>query len=108
MRRLPAVDRLVKDIGRDDKRVRIVGIVVDKGDEYIVVDDGTGKIELVVEGNVNVNIGDVVKVIVKCLSNENKYLCEAVQPANGLDIKLYREARKMLMEVVGRVQGGDK
>lgn len=61
-KRAPAVDRKISEIKPTDARVRILGTVIDKQEDKIVVDDGTGKIEIGFDGPVNVEINQFVRV----------------------------------------------
>lgn len=92
-RRVPSVERLIKEIRNDDIRVRIIGIVVDIGKDSIVIDDGTGSIKVSVQDNNNFNIGDIVRVIGRVLQTEDGYEIntEFIKNLKNFDIELYKK-----------------
>jgi RPA family protein len=109
----PAKEKSISEITPDDTRVRIIGVVVDIGENYIVVDDGTGKLEIFAgeysnlkEEFKNLKIGDLIKIFVRIYGRDTENLRaigEAFQIVNGLDIKLYKETKKII-ENIGVVQ----
>ena len=92
--RLPSKDKKIKDIGPEDIRVRILGKVIDN-DKHLVVDDGSGKVNLIVEREKrkNLKIGDTVRVFVKVDPLESGFdlYGEIVQKLNDLDIETYKK-----------------
>ncbi|MFQ5800178.1 MAG: replication protein RepA [Candidatus Hydrothermarchaeales archaeon] len=98
-RRLPAVERYIKDIGSEDFRVRINGVVVDvHRDTYTaMVDDGTGRaIVQFVDPEVfgKLKEGGPVRIIGKAVPGEETMIdAEVVQDMSKLDLGLYNRAR---------------
>jgi len=95
-RRAPAVLRKINSINPEsDIRVRIVGNVIDVSDGSIVIDDGSGKADIVndeKEGT-QANVNDIVRVFARVLPLEEGYelRAEMIQSMNGLDLNLFRE-----------------
>lgn len=100
-RRLPAVERNISDIKQDDIRVRVIGTVLDKQGNRIVLDDGTGKVDVGFEGPPEVESGQLVRVFGRVISLENGFEIqgELVQKLDGLDMKL----RKKVMELENKI-----
>ena len=48
-RRNPSRDRLVAEIGAEDIRVRVVGMIIDKIGDSLILDDGSGKITIMLD-----------------------------------------------------------
>ena len=46
IRRFPAVKRQVVGINETDVRVSVIGTIIDKQDDFIIVDDGTGRVKI--------------------------------------------------------------
>jgi len=98
-RRLPAVERSIKDLSGEDFRIRINGVVVDihKDTYTAMVDDGTGRvivqfIDPLVFGKIKE--GRPVRIIGKVVPGEETMIdAEVVQDMSKLDLGLYNRAR---------------
>ena len=94
-RRLPALPKKISEINPEkDIRVRILGKVIDKTDGVIVVDDGSSKADIVTTDlDVNVNIGDTIRVFTRVLPLEEGFelRAEIIQDMTKLDIDLYKK-----------------
>jgi len=67
-RRLPAIEKRVSDIQPDsDVRVRLMGTVIDSGPNSIVLDDGSGKVEIYFEEQPKVRNGQLIIIITRIL-----------------------------------------
>ncbi len=99
--RYVAEEKSIAEISENDKRIRIIGIVVDVGNDYIVVDDGTGKIEVSVS-EFHGKMGDMIKVIGRVLASNGKItiMCECYQLLKNFNLKLYKEAREIVKKVM--------
>lgn len=95
-RRIAAAEKPINEIKPEDIRVRVVGKVVDKNDEYVVVDDGTGKINVVTD-RTDFLPGTTLRVIGRIFASEQglELRSEIVQDINNLDLKLYRQVREL-------------
>jgi len=92
-KRAPAARRRISDIVPEkDIRVRIFGKVIDRMDDILVVDDGTGRIEIIAE-NPQAKTGEMVTAFARILPLESGYEArlEMVQSAEGMDIGLFRK-----------------
>jgi hypothetical protein len=98
-RRLPAVERQIKDISQEDFRVRVNGVVVDiHRDTYTaMVDDGTGRaIVQFIDPEVfgKLKEGGPVRIIGKVVPGEQTIVdAEVAQDMSKLDLGLYNRAR---------------
>jgi RNase P/RNase MRP subunit p29 len=95
--RIPAKERKISGIGPHDSRVSIVGTVVDSGENVMVVDDGTGKIDIVFESPVQVRSGQRVRVVGKVMQAEDgpQMQGEAVQEFPEADLELWRRVGEL-------------
>ncbi len=98
-RRLPAIERHIKDLSNEDFRVRINGVVVDiHRDTYTaMVDDGTGRaIVQFIDPEVfgKLKEGGPVRIIGKVVPGEETMVdAEVAQDMSKLDLGLYNRAR---------------
>jgi hypothetical protein len=101
-RRLPAKEKSIADIRSDkDVRVRIMGTIIGKGDNYLMVDDGTASAQI---GFVNLELmkgfeeGQFIKIITRILPLIDGYECrgEAIQDLTGINLELYKKAHDIL------------
>jgi hypothetical protein len=93
-KRLPAVPKKIKDINPEkDIRVRLLGRVLDKNKDFIVLDDGSGKANIMVDGDVN---SDFVRVFARVLPVESGFelKAEIIQDMSKLDLELYEKAMR--------------
>ncbi|MDY1590549.1 MAG: hypothetical protein RBS85_00060 [Methanofastidiosum sp.] len=74
----------------NEKYVSAVGAIIKKEGNDILLDDGTGQIEVVFGEDINFKEGDIVRVFGVAISGSLKG--ELIQDMSGLDIKLYRES----------------
>lgn len=98
-----AVEKSIPEISENDIRVRITGVVVDSGKDYIVVDDGKGKIEIFFNEELeNVKTGDMIKVIGRVFLSQDslKIKAECLQILKNFNLKLYKEAKEIIKRVV--------
>ena len=99
-RRLPAFEKKVSDIGKDDVRVRLLGTVIDKKDNVIVLDDGTGKINVVFSENAETETNKRVRVFGRVIPSEDglEIQGEILQDMEGVDLELYRKVSELEKE----------
>ncbi|NMC76550.1 MAG: hypothetical protein GYA60_04570 [Candidatus Methanofastidiosa archaeon] len=79
----------IKEIAQE-KYVSVVGAIIKKDGNDILLDDGTGQIEVVFSDDINFKEGDIVRVFGVYISKSLKG--ELIQDMSTLDIKLYRES----------------
>ncbi|MFH1474178.1 MAG: replication protein RepA [Candidatus Aenigmatarchaeota archaeon] len=98
MRRLVAVEKRIEEIQPElDVRVRLMGTVIDVAHNSIVIDDGSGKIDISFERDPLVKEGQLVRVITRVLPLIDGFQCrgEAVQTLDGFNIDLYNKAKEI-------------
>lgn len=107
-RRLPSVERSIKDITEKDFRVRVTGIVVDRNDanSSIMLDDGTGRLIAFFadpDQFAMAEAGRLIRVIGRVRKEENIEIdVEILQDMSKLDSGLYEQV-KYLSEKLGGV-----
>ncbi len=97
-KRAPAVYKNIKDINPEkDSRVRILGKVINKKDDIMILDDGTGVAEIALMDNFDFAIGETVRVFCRVLPLEEGYELrgEIVQKVGDLNIEYYNKAVKL-------------
>jgi len=91
--RAPAAYRKIAEIVPEkDIRVRLLGRVIGKGDGTVVIDDGTGRADIVAE-EFGADINDIVRVFARVMPLETGYelRAELVQKMDKLDLELYEK-----------------
>jgi len=102
-KRLPAIEKSITEISADrDVRVRILGTLLDSSDNIILVDDGTGKVEVSFDegaGIEGLQKGQLIRVIARVLPLIDGYALrgEAVQRLEGFDLQLYKKAKQLVV-----------
>ncbi len=96
-KRLPSVDRTVAGIKSEDIRIRLLGTVIGKEGETLVIDDGTGKINAGFDKPVNADINQLVRVFGRVIPLERGFELqgEIIQDMKGLDINLYKKLQNI-------------
>jgi hypothetical protein len=95
-KRMPSVFRRVADIRPEDMRVSLIGTVIDKADDGIVLDDGTGRIDVTLAAVPEIGQG-LVRVFGRVIPMEGGFQLqgEIVQDMAGLDLELLRRVEKL-------------
>jgi hypothetical protein len=99
-RRLPAIEKVISDIHPDsDVRIRVTGTVIDAGSNSLVIDDGTGKLEVYFEELPSIRHGQLVRAIVRIIPLIDGFECkgEVLQDLSGFDLETYKKARGMMI-----------
>jgi RNase P/RNase MRP subunit p29 len=96
-RRLPAHEKRISDIGKEDSRVRLFGMVIDANENVVVLDDGTGKISVVFREPVSTEAGRTVRVFGRVMPAEEGFEIdgEILQDMEGVDAALYRKTAEL-------------
>jgi len=99
MRKAPAVDRKISEIKIGDTRIRVVGLVVDRKEAELVLDDGSGQITVFFDDPAlatGIEVGSKVRVFGTPLNVGGKHELQAeiIQRVDKLDLELYDEARR--------------
>ena len=98
-RRLPSTEKMVIDIRPEtDVRVKLIGTVIDSSENSLILDDGTGKIEITFDEPVFINNNQLVKVIARIIPLIDGFECkgEVLQTLDKFDLALYRKARDII------------
>ena len=82
---------------KKDKKVAIVGRVLEVGEKFFIISDTTERIE--VESEESVEEGEIVRVF--CSIEENKIKADIVQRLDGLDLNLYRKTEELYKKMGG-------
>lgn len=98
-RRLPAVEKSIKDLSEEDFRVRVNGVIVDvhKDTYTAMIDDGTGRaviqfIDPELFGRLKE--GKPMRIIGKMVPGENTMIdVEILQDMSKLDLSLYNRVK---------------
>jgi len=97
-RRLPAVHRCVSEIDPEkDVRVRILGTVIDIRNNVVVLDDGTGKAEIIFEDQNDIGEikgGEMLRIITRVLPLMGSFECrgECIQKLDTFDLSLFKSS----------------
>jgi uncharacterized protein YdeI (BOF family) len=97
--------KFISEINPDtDLKVKLIGFVVDKKGDTMVLDDGSGKVNVFVDTlNVmeKININQLVRVFGSTLPTENGFEIKAdlIQDLTNLNINLYKKVEEMYKEM---------
>ena len=96
-RRLPSVLKRVSELESGDIRVSLIGTVLDRADDGIVLDDGTGRIDVTLDEPPGVDSGGLARVFGRVVPLENGFQVqgEIVQDMKGLDMELLNRVLKV-------------
>ena len=96
-RRLPSVFRQVCDIRPGDIRVSVIGTVIDKAEDGIVLDDGSGKIDITLTEPFEAELNGLVRVFGRVIPMEGGFQLqgEIVQNMKGLDLELLKRVEQL-------------
>jgi len=97
----PARHRRISAIRAGDRRVRVVGVVVDRKDSEFTIDDRSGRITVIFDDPSvasGIGIESKVKVIGVPLtvSGRTELRAEIIRKVDGLDLELYDEFMSLL------------
>ncbi|MBU3896538.1 MAG: hypothetical protein KJ697_01225 [Nanoarchaeota archaeon] len=100
MKRLPAVEKQISTIdSKSDVRVRILGTVIGNDNNSIMIDDGSGKAEVLFESPIEyIKEGQFIRIITRILPTISGFRCqgECIQVLEDFDIKLYKDSRNII------------
>lgn len=100
-RRMPSVPKRVAEIAQNDIRVSVIGTVIDISGSNVVLDDGTGKLNISFENPPDLKTSQLARVFGRVMPSESgvELQGEFVQSMDGLDIQLRRKAEELLKSV---------
>ena len=84
---------MIVDVNQKDIRVRVLGTVIDRQDNTLVLDDGTGKIVATFDEPVNVKERSLVRIIGRVMPVDGglELSGEIIQNMEGLDIDVFKK-----------------
>ena len=96
-RRLPAVEKMISEIDSKSVRVKITGTIIDKKDNTIMIDDGSGKIQASFTETVPFEAQKLVRVFGRVIPNEEEFELqgEIIQEMEGIDLGAYKKIREL-------------
>lgn len=96
-RRLPAKPRSISDIRPEDIRVSITGTIIGRQGNVIVLDDGSGKVNVSFEEPVRLGENRLVRVFGRVMPLEEgvEIQGEIIQDMEGLDLELKKRVEKL-------------
>lgn len=81
----------ISEVSPTDSRVSVMGNVVNVGENSFILDDGTGKIEVISE----IPVGRNKLFRVFCSVIDEKLKADAVQDMEGLDLNLFKKVEEL-------------
>jgi len=94
-RRIPSVERRISEIMAEDMRVSLIGTVIDKQEDSIILDDGTGKIAIGFDSPIDAEPDQIVRVFGRVMPIEEGFELqgEIVQDMGRIDMELLKKLR---------------
>jgi hypothetical protein len=96
-RRLPFVEKKISELAGSDSRVRITGTVLDSSGNMIVVDDGSGRINVSFEDSVSAEANKKIRVFGRVLPKEDGFEMEGdfIQDMNDVDMEVLNKIQEL-------------
>lgn len=100
MRRLPSVEKRISELKNGDMRVSLIGTVIDKQENRIVLDDGTGKVNINFEVAPDVEMNQFVRVFGRVIQagDDIEIDGEIIQDMEKLDKDLYKKVNSLMLD----------
>ena len=97
---ISAVERKIKEINPEtDSKVRVIGTVLSKTENSLMLDDGEGTVQVIIDPKAMQNIVErkIVRVIGHVLPNASAFdiKAEIVQDMTGLNLKTHETVQKL-------------
>ena len=94
------IEKKISDLDEMDSKVRIMGFLVDKKENTIVLDDGSGKIKIFTDAtNIidNLNINQFVRIFGSIIPVENdiELRADIIQDLSGFNIDLFKKTKEL-------------
>ena len=88
----------------NDFKVKVVGMIVDKKDETILIDDGSAKLQVFVNlPNIidTINLNQLIRVFGSVMPTDEGFELKAdiVQDLTGLNVKLYKKVDELYNKI---------
>jgi len=81
----------ISSISSSDNKVAIIGTVSETSENSFIIDDGTGKIEII--SDQTAEKGELIKVF--CSSIEGKLKADVIQSLKAFDLNLFKEVEEL-------------
>lgn len=85
------VPKKISSVKNSDARVSLMGKIISSEENTFVIEDSSGKTEVVSEKPVEA--GSVVRVF--CTNVDGRLKADAVQSLNGMDLNLYQKTEEL-------------
>ncbi len=85
------VPKQISEVNSTDSRVSVIGNIAAASENSFVLDDGTGKIEII--SDIPVERNKLVRVF--CSVVDEKLKADIVQDVEGLDVKLFKKVEEL-------------
>ena len=97
-KRMPSIDRKISEIKAEDIRVAVIGTVIDNQENRVIVDDGSGKLNVSFEENVDTDSGKIVRVLGRVIPMDSGVELQGdfLQDMTGLDMSLKKKVDEVL------------
>ena len=105
IKKLPGIEKRIKEINDMDTRVKIVGtvITIDESIPMITIDDGTGIANVVLD-NIDVNISDNIRVIGRVVNTNPVEIRGEIIQKFDLRRDLYEKYLDIIDKVLNKTQ----
>ncbi|SRR3989344_1855851 len=96
IRTYPFIEKNIKDLDIKDIKVSISGIIIDKTENSVILEDGTGQINVSIETELPVN--SYVRVLGRVLPYDDSLEVhgEIIQDFSKIDKLLYKKVKSLL------------
>lgn len=88
------IPKCITDVSSKDSRVSITGKVVGTGNGFLILDDGTGKIEVASDFQVEKN--KIIRAF--CSVSDEKLKADIVQNMDGFDLNLFKKINELYIK----------
>lgn len=99
-RKAPAIEKKIKEVTPEDIRVRVFGKVSEVEDEFIVLEDDTGKIKI--QTKERIKKGSIIRVFGRPvqINNNVELISEIIQDMEKINQKLYKRIEALYKEEI--------
>ncbi len=96
IRRFPAKHKQISKIAESDVRVSVLGTIIDKQNDFIMIDDGTGRIKISFQ-DVKFDLNQLVRVFGRVIPTPSgsELQGEVIQDMSKLDLSLFKKIQQL-------------
>jgi len=89
-------EKKINEITSNDTKLRVLGFIVDKNDDALIIDDGTGKMRIFVESKElidNFDINQLVRVFgnLIAIDQDVELRSDIIQDMSNFDLELHKK-----------------